>query len=197
MLWHMAVRLTYVKYALKLSLFDVVMRLVHTTRTFPAGFACLMWYVINTKPHCEYKVIAQLEREGSVSYLPLARRWRRPHGRRRPYLAEVPGFPSYLFMRPPAPERRLEYGHLLIVAGQYCTIDDKEIETMQQAQFIFDETPHMKQRKRRGDKAHAKHPLFGNMAGKVIMSSAQHAVLELPNGLRVNVPVELLSGEAA
>ena len=47
--------------------------------------------IINTKPHCEYKVIAQLEREGSVAYLPLARRWRRPHGRRRPYLAEVPG----------------------------------------------------------------------------------------------------------
>ena len=157
----------------------------------PQVLHALCWYVVNTKPHCEYKVFAQLEREGSVAYLPLARRWRRPHGRRRPYLAEVPGFPSYLFMRPPAPERRLEYGHLLIVAGQYCTIDDKEIETMQQARFVFDETPHMKQRKRRGDKVHANHS-FGDIDGAVIMASAQHAVLELPNGLRVNVPVELL-----
>jgi hypothetical protein len=47
---------------------------------------------------------------------------------------------------------------------------------------------------RRGDVVRAKHALFGEIDGKVVMPTAQHAVIELPNGLRVNVPVELLKG---
>jgi Transcription termination factor nusG len=151
----------------------------------------MAWLIINTLPNREHKVVAQLEREGSISYMPLARKWRRPSGRRRPFLVEVPAFACYLFCKPPAPHG-LHDGHILIVAGQYCQIADREIAIMQEVQFIFDETPIHRRRHKRGDQVRGNHGLLGAISGTVIVASAQHAVVELSNGMRINVPVELL-----
>lgn len=154
----------------------------------------MCWLIINTKPSCEHKAVAQLEREGSMVYLPLARKWRRPSGKRRPFLVEVPAFACYLFCKPPAPQR-LDYGHVLIVAGKYCQIDDREVETMQAVRFVFDETPIHRRRHKRGDKVHTNHSLLGAIGGTVIMATTQHAVIELPNGMRVSVPVDILEAQ--
>jgi hypothetical protein len=157
----------------------------------PAGGRAASWLIINTAPGCERKVITQLDREGSVVYMPMARKWRRPSGKRRAFLVEAPAFPGYLFCRPPALQH-LDYSHLLIVAGKYCQIDDREIETMQQVRFVFDETPIHRRRHKRGDQVRGNHSLLGAIAGTVIMATSQYAVVELPNGMKINVPAELL-----
>jgi hypothetical protein len=152
----------------------------------------LCWLILNTRPGCERKVVAQLDREGSTSYLPLARKWRRPSGRRRPIVVEVPAFACYLFCKPPAPQHLFD-AHVLIVAEKYCTIDDLAIEAMQATRFLFDESP---RRHKRGDQVRGSHSLLGAISGTVVAATSQYAVVELANGMKISVPVALLAAES-
>jgi len=55
------------------------------------------WYVLWTRSHCEQLVHDQLSAKGFESFLPKIGRWSRREGLR--YLARVPMFPGYLFLR--------------------------------------------------------------------------------------------------
>jgi transcription antitermination factor NusG len=55
------------------------------------------WYVLWTRSHCEQLVYDQLCAKGFETFLPKVGQWSRGRGPR--YLAQVPMFPSYLFLR--------------------------------------------------------------------------------------------------
>lgn len=55
------------------------------------------WYVLWTRSHCEQLVHDQLCAKGFESFLPKIGQWSRGRGPR--YLAQVPMFPGYLFLR--------------------------------------------------------------------------------------------------
>ena len=56
------------------------------------------WYVLWTRSNCEQQVCDQLAARGFQPFLPKIARWSRRGGLR--YLARVPMFPGYLFVRP-------------------------------------------------------------------------------------------------
>jgi hypothetical protein len=78
-----------------------------------------MWLIV-CRPNLERKSAALLEREGSVCFIPMCRRWTKAHQKRRPVLVERPVFVSYYFVCEPAP-RRIEHCRLLTVAGEYIS----------------------------------------------------------------------------
>src|SRR6185436_2935920 len=55
------------------------------------------WYVLWTRSHCEQQVHDQLRAKGYEAFLPRLGQWSRRAGLR--YLAQVPMFPGYLFLR--------------------------------------------------------------------------------------------------
>lgn len=55
------------------------------------------WYVLWTRSHCEQLVHDQLSAKGFDSFMPKIGQWSRRQGLR--YLARVPMFPGYLFLR--------------------------------------------------------------------------------------------------
>jgi transcription antitermination factor NusG len=61
----------------------------------PAGAA--PWRVLWTRSHCERAVRDQLAAKGFTAFLPMVGTWARRKGGR--YVARVPMFPGYLFLR--------------------------------------------------------------------------------------------------
>jgi hypothetical protein len=57
-------------------------------------------------------------------------------------------------------------GYLLTVAVECFKIDDRDIEIMQQARFVFDATP-VQRKARRGGRVRFKHDLLGEAEGVV------------------------------
>jgi transcription antitermination factor NusG len=96
------------------------------------------WYVLWTHSHCEQQVHDQLSAKGYHSFLPRISRWSQRGGVR--YLASVPMFPGYLFLRHAID--KLSYIDVCSVRGlvsilgqrwdRLAPVPDHEIESIQQ-----------------------------------------------------------------
>lgn len=96
----------------------------------------MAWLILHCRPNFEHKSAEQLSRDCSaVCFIPLVRRWSRPHGKRRPKLVERCAFACYFFVQEPRPVH-IEHGRLLAVNGAYCTLPDQEIEAMRATRYL-------------------------------------------------------------